>query len=838
MLLSLHYQKLGVIILKAIVMAGGSGSRLRPMTCDLPKPMVPVMNRPLMEYTLELLSFHDFREAAATLQYLPEKIKSHLGDGSRFGLNLQYYVEEEPLGTAGSVKNAASFLDETFIVISGDALTDFDLTHALEFHRKKGSMATLILTSVETPLEYGIVITAPDGRITRFVEKPGWGEVFSDTVNTGIYILEPEVLSLFEPGKMFDFSKDLFPILLERGDPLFGCVMPGYWCDIGNFEQYCQAHRDIMDGKVSLRLNAEEVERGIWFEKDAQIHPYANLRPPVYIGAGSILGPRVSIQDSVLGPHNIVEEQASVKRSITWNGVCLEKKSVLRGAVLCNSVRLEPSVNVYEGVVIGDNSVIEEGAVIKPEVKIWPEKRVESGTILKENIIWGTRGARQLFGFDGIRGEINRELFPESAVKLGAAFASSLKEGTILLGTDSYRASRMFKQSLASGILSVGLNVYDLGETITPVMRRQIVHTGACGGIHVRLVDFDPPQVMFRFMDNRGLNLSRGQERNIEQLYFREDFSRTSGLEISEVVRFPDLLPHYRKEMLKDINIEAVNRAGFRIVVGYPDPLLEKTLVPLLQDLRCRVLTLNLNAPIHEEPRSFKDLHGRRHEVAAAVRQLSATMGVIFDPGAEEMVLIDERGRVIEGELYKALISLLLFRMRRGETVAVPVSASHVIEKLADRYQGRVLRTRTAPFYQMDELQKNEGQELKGPSSLSLNFDCMGALIHLLEFMALQETNLSTLLSEIPKIHLSEKEIPCPWGKKGKIMRMLIEDSAEEKVEMLDGLKVYHPNGWALVLPDHEKPAYHIYGEGYNEEISASLTDFYVRKIDNLIKSE
>lgn len=819
-------------------MAGGSGSRLRPITCELPKPMVPVMNRPLTEYTLELLKLHRFREVAVTLQYLPEKIKNHLGDGNRFGLNLHYYIEEEPLGTAGSVKNAASFLDETFIVISGDALTDFDLTHALEFHRQKGSMATLVLTSVENPLEYGIVITAPDGRITRFVEKPGWGEVFSDTVNTGIYILEPEVLELFEPGKMFDFSKDLFPILLERGDPMFGCVMPGYWCDIGNFEQYCQAHRDIMDGKVALRLNAEEGERGIWMEKDVQVHPYTYLRPPVYIGAGSVLGPRVSIQESVIGPQNTIEEQASLKRSITWRGVCLEKKSVLRGAVLCNSVRLEPRVNVYEGAVIGDDSVIEEETVIKPEVKVWPEKRVESGIVLRENLIWGTRGARQLFGFDGIRGEINRELFPETAAKLAAAFASFLKEGTILLGSDSYRASGMFKQALAGGILSAGLTVYDLGETITPVMRRQVAEIEGSGAIHVRLVDFDPPVVMFRFMDKRGLNLSRGQERSIEQLFFREDFPRTSGLKISEAVRFPDLLPHYRREMLKDINIEEVNRAGFRIVLGYPDPLIEKIIVPILQELRCRVLTLNMNAPIHEEPRSFRDLRRCRHEVAAAVRQLSATLGVIFDPGAEEMVLIDERGRVIEGELYKALISLLLFRMRRGETVAVPVSASHVTEKLAERYQGKVLRTRTAPFYQMDELEKNGERQSKKPSNLSLNFDCMGALVHLLEFMALQETNLSTLLSEIPKIHLSEKEIACPWGKKGKIMRMLIEESAEEKVEMLDGLKVYHPDGWALVLPDHEKPVYHVYGEGFNEEISASLTDFYVRKIDHLIKSE
>jgi len=827
--------------LKAIVMAGGSGSRLRPLTCGLPKPMVPVMNRPLMEYSLDLLNFHGLREVAATLQYLPEKIRQQLGDGSRFGLHLQYYVEEEPLGTAGSVKNAADFLDETFIVISGDALTDFDLTHALEFHRQKGAMATLVLTRVDNPLEYGIVITDDDGRITRFVEKPGWGEVFSDTVNTGIYILEPEVLEMVETGKPFDFSKDLFPLLLKHGYPILGVVMPGYWCDIGNMEQYCQAHRDIMEGRVDIRLNAAETEKGIWLEENVDIHPRARLYPPVYIGSGSKLEGRTTVQDSVLGSQNFLAEQVSMKRGITWKGACLEKKSAMRGAVLCNSVRLAPRVSVYENVVIGDDSVIGENTVIKPEVKIWPEKKVESHITLRESLIWGTGGARKLFGFDGIKGEVNRELFPESAMKLAVSFASSLQEkGPLLVGSDSYGASRMFKHAVSAGFLSVGCHVYDLGDTLTPLLRRQIISQGASGGVYIRLEDFDPPQIMLRFMDNKGLNLSRGQERSVEQLFFREDFPRCSGLEVGAVTPMPDLLPHYRREIISGVNLDLIKRAGFRIILGYPAPLLDKILTPLLQELHCRVFTFNLDAPSHEQPRSFKTLRRRRHEVASAVQKMSASLGVIFDPGGEEMILIDEKGRVIEGELYKALLSLLLFRMRRGETVAVPVNASHVIETLAHRHGGKVQRTRTAPFEQMNEFQKNNGEGFDHAfSPLSVNFDCMGALVHLLEYLALQEATLSNLLAEIPKINLRERKVGCPWEKKGKIMRLLIEESATNEVEMVDGLKVYHPEqGWALVLPNPEKPFYHVYGEGYNEEISSSLADFYVRKIGDYIRHE
>ena len=177
--------------MKAVIMAGGEGTRLRPLTCDRPKPMVPILGRPMMEYIVKLLVKHHFSEIAVTLQYLPDSIMDFFGSGESYGVSFRYYVEEEPLGTAGSVKNASSFLDDTFLVISGDCLTDIDLTKALKFHREKKAVATIVLTPVENPLEYGVVMAEPKGRIIRFLEKPGWGEVFSDTVNTGIYILSP-----------------------------------------------------------------------------------------------------------------------------------------------------------------------------------------------------------------------------------------------------------------------------------------------------------------------------------------------------------------------------------------------------------------------------------------------------------------------------------------------------------------------------------------------------------------------------------------------------------------------------------------------------------------------
>jgi len=238
--------------MKAVVMAGGSGARLRPLTINRPKPMVPLVNKPVIGHILDLLKRHGINEVVVTLQYMAESIQDYLGDGQSMDMNIRYSVEESPLGTAGSVKQAQEYLDETFIVISGDAVTDIDLGAVIAYHKAKQALATITLYHVPNPLEYGVVITDGEGRIQQFQEKPSWGEVISDTVNTGIYVLEPEVLNYFEPGVSFDFSKDLFPILLSRGDPMYGYVADGYWCDVGNINEYTRASNDVLEGRVRV----------------------------------------------------------------------------------------------------------------------------------------------------------------------------------------------------------------------------------------------------------------------------------------------------------------------------------------------------------------------------------------------------------------------------------------------------------------------------------------------------------------------------------------------------------------------------------------------------------
>src|SRR6266571_7481044 len=259
--------------MQAVVMAGGEGSRLRPLTINRPKPMVPIVDKPCLGHIFELLKRHGIEESFVTLQYLASVIQDSYGDGGGIGMRLRYSVEETPLGTGGSVRQIVPDLDGTFLVISGDALTDIDLSKVIAFHRERNAAVTLTLVHVPNPLEYGVVITGEDGRITKFLEKPSWGEVFSDTINTGIYVIEPRVLERYKVGEAFDFSKDLFPQLLTDGEPLFGYVASGYWTDVGSIPEYARANADVLLGKVKAGSLGREILPGVFASGEVEIDP-------------------------------------------------------------------------------------------------------------------------------------------------------------------------------------------------------------------------------------------------------------------------------------------------------------------------------------------------------------------------------------------------------------------------------------------------------------------------------------------------------------------------------------------------------------------------------------
>lgn len=813
--------------MKAVIMAGGEGSRLRPLTCTRPKPMVPVMNRPCMEYIVELLRSYRITEIGVTLQYLPDDIRDYFGNGANYGVNLRYFVEDVPLGTAGSVKNAASFLDETFIVISGDALTDCDLKEAYDFHRERGALATLVLTPVNCPLEYGVVITDRQGRITRFLEKPGWGEVFSDTVNTGIYILEPEVLDCIPEGKMFDFSKDLYPTLLAEGKPLYAFVTKGYWCDIGSIEAYLQAHYDMLERKAGVLLPGEEIMPGVWVSGKVEIDPSAQINPPVFIGEGTVIERSAEVGPyTVLGRCVRLKRNASLKRSVVWDNALIGEGADLRGAVVGTGVRIKAAASLFEGSAIGDRTVIGEKSMIKAGVKIWPEKWVEKGVRLSRSLVWGNCTRPHLFGANGISGDPGAELSPEIASRIGVAVGSVVSlPARFALGTDGHTCSRMVKDAVSAGLMATGVQVIDFGRITSPVHRYGIRALRLNGGIHI--CTRGNGSVNLRFFNQQGIEYSRDEQRKVEGMMNREEYRFVGSEEIPAPEYIPELNRSYLHFLLEFLDKEVTRRASIRVVVDYDPESLGSLLPPLFERLGCEVVT-------------FTARHGREKwevfpsaaDFGCVVKEQKADLGAVLDPGGEEMVLFNDEGEVVDRDVFTTLLSLIVLRGNDQPTLVLPVTAPDALEGMVRELGGRVLRVKTAPWSMMKTFLSEDvlrSQE-RYPQFL-LYGDALATLAVVVEFLAREKRPLSRILKEIPGFATARRDVEVSWDDKGKVLRFLAEEAGDNPVEMIEGIKMYHPQGWALVLPDADEPLCRVYSEGFNQEIAESLTEMYVDKI-------
>lgn len=337
-----------------MILAAGAGTRLRPLTLETPKPMVPVVNRPVLHHVLDNLARHGVRDAVMNVHAQPELVRAYCGDGSRWSMRLQYSHEPTLLGTAGGVKKVEGFLKGgSFFVMSGDGLCDFDLTAMAEFHRRKKSLATMAIYPVETRFEYGVTLTDASGRITGFKEKPSWGEIFSNTVNTGIYLFEPEVFRLIPKGKFYDFGNQLWPKLLKSGRPIYAWKGRGYWCDVGNLSEYRKAQVDSLEGRARINIPGRQLRPGIWAEEDSRIHPGAVLTPPCLVGRGAAIeeGCRIG-PNTVIGDGSTIEPNAVLKNSILFNDVRVRRNVHLSNCIIGARGNVQENITVYEAAVL------------------------------------------------------------------------------------------------------------------------------------------------------------------------------------------------------------------------------------------------------------------------------------------------------------------------------------------------------------------------------------------------------------------------------------------------------------------------------------------------------
>ncbi|HHZ19537.1 MAG TPA: NDP-sugar synthase [Firmicutes bacterium] len=361
--------------MKAMIMAAGVGSRLEPLTCNIPKPMVPVVNRPALEHIIRLLVKNGIHQVAANLWYLPDKIMDYFGDGSAFGVSLRYSLEENLMGTAGGVKKLQDFFDETFVVISGDALTDINLDALIQAHKEKKAIATIALMEVEDPRQFGVVITDEDGRIKAFQEKPQPGEELSRKANTGIYVFEPAIFDHIPAGQVYDFGKQVFPHLVQAGVPFYGFPIADYWCDIGTLTQYRLANYDVLRGKVRIDIPGIWHPGAVYVGENTYIAPTAQIGSKVVIGKGCRIADGVEIfGETVIGDNCIIQENTTIFASVVWNNTRIDRDSRLVECVVGSECYLKEGSVIGAGVILSDSCVIEPRRVVEANAKIWPKQ--------------------------------------------------------------------------------------------------------------------------------------------------------------------------------------------------------------------------------------------------------------------------------------------------------------------------------------------------------------------------------------------------------------------------------------------------------------------------------
>ncbi len=829
--------------MKAVVMAGGQGSRLRPLTVGRPKPMVPVVNKPIMQHILELLRRHDVTDIVVTLQFMAEYVQDYFGSGKSFGVNITYAVEETPLGTAGSVRNAIQHLssDEPFLIISGDALTDFDIPAIVRSHKERQALATIVLYHVPNPLEYGVITTDEAGHIVRFLEKPSWGEVLSDTVNTGIYVLEPEVLDLVEPGLAVDWSKDIFPRLLQKGAAVYGYVADGYWCDIGDLDEYRRANADLLRGRVKLGPLGTHQGGDVWTGDNVEIAPDAQLFGPIYLGlevkvkAGAVIHGPATIRD-----YTIVDQRAHIDRSIIWRNCYIGEGAELRGTIITRQCSIKPKSVLFEGSVIADNCVIGEGAVIHSNVKLWPDKEVDAGATVKSSIIWGSQGRRVLFSRFGVTGFVNVDLTPELCARLGAAYGATLPKGAfVTINRDPHRSPRMLKRGLISGLPSAGINVWDLGTLPTPVFRYFTRVTEAVGGLHVRLSPHDPRVVDIRFIDGAGLNLSKESERQVERVYFREDYRRAYMDDIG-TIDYPGMsIERYTTGFMSVLNVAAIRSAGFKIVVDYGHAPNAEVLPPLLARLNIDVVPLNARVDATRMSVQRDEFEANLKQLAIIAGALNTHLGVQLDVSGEQVFVVDNHGNIVPNALMAILMAMLALRIHPGGAIVVPLNLSHVFEELAAEYGGRVIRTRIDSHALMIAAQE-PGVILAVDGTGTFIFpyfqpvsDGFMATAKLLEFLATCQQPLSELVDHLPRLTMSASHVSCPWELKAGVMRRLTE--VHPDCEVQDGVKVvYGPREWVLLRGDPDFPYIQITVEATSDERLAELLELHRQEVQTL----
>ena len=772
--------------MKAVILAGGAGVRLRPMSLGMPKPMLPLLGRPVMEHTIALLRRHGFTQLYVTVSRRDREIRDFFGDGGQLGVELHYVEEKEPLGTAGSVRNCLDLLgEEDFLVIGGGCLCDLDLGRAAEAHRQAAPAATLVLCRRPDPPEYGLVVADEEGRVRDLVDKPDWSQVGTSLVSTGICILSPRALEALPEGECPDLNRDLFPELLRRGEKLHSVPLEGFWRDLRDCSAYLECVCDALSGRLKVEPHLPQRAPGVWSAKP--IPRSVTVVPPCFIGEDVELG-----EGCLLGPHTVLErgarvgERAMVQRSVLLPRAAAGPRSTLYGAILCRDASVRRGAVLNEGAVLGENALAEEESVLLEGVCLWPGQSASAGCRLMKSVTSGSQKGALRFGEDGvIQGVLGEDLGPESLVALGSALGAA---GRVGLGCSDRPGARMLARAAAAGVAAAG------GQPLThglecPVQGAWLARAKELP-VSLFVEEEDGGQVYLHLFDELGLPLERERQRRLEHTLARGDFFRARGDQVGRLERL-EITPEQVGEAVA--GEASLGHAPLRRVcaaVGMDTP----------ENRAVREALLALGCHLEDRWRPGIPAFFAGH-------------------GGFRLTARDERGALLDsGQL---LTLAVLIEMENGlGRAAVPQQATAAVELVAAGYSGTILRLGR---------DGEKARRLHGEQPWL--WSAPSAAARICARMGTAGQSLETLISKTPRFSAWKREVPLS-ANRGAVMEALARERG--CTPQGDGLRLRSGQGWVYLAPLARRSALRVVAEGPDLELAAELCDFYAHQAARL----
>jgi len=767
--------------MKAIIMAGGEGTRLRPISLNAPKPMVRLFDRPVLEHTLDLLKKHDIYDACLTLRFLPQTITDHFGDGSRFGMRLIHQIEDSPLGTAGSVAACKDFIgDEPVLILSGDAVCDFDLTECIRFHHTVRADVTIVLYAHPEPLEYGLVMTDNTGKVERFIEKPPWNQVFTNRINTGIYILSPNVLDEIPEGVSFDFSKDLFPKLLADGKRLYATEAEGYWCDIGSPEAYLQCGIDVLEENCTLDFGVARRGQSLWTH--SPIPSGVSVLGPCYVGKDVVLETGATIgPHAIIGGGSHIAADASVMRSMV-DGAAIGRDARLDGVIVGRGVAIRQGAVLHEGSVVGDDTILGEGSVLAPKVRIWPGKELPAGSRASENLVTGQpRSGLRFSGGGTMRGEASTLLTPEACFAIGSALGTA---GRVGISSSGEPSSRLAARALACGVSAAGGFALELDSTFESAASFSADLYGLDRTVFVRQSD---QSLTLRVYGSRGLKLTREEERGIEST-LRSGEQRRSPTRVGDMTTASGTIEAYISAAATwgDLGTTPTSAAHIHGSSGA-----NRALKRALEQMGVRLATHSWGVPVFETARGGMTLRAE-----------------------------DEEGHTLEPEHLLAILVMLEFEAG-AKSIAVPYAAPIALDLLAGSFGGNILR-----------IGRDKGAEHLYYRRPYLR-DGVFAACRLVGTMAASGESLHELSQRAPLFQTAQRELAIK-GDRAAVMQAFAAGLDKEETELVQGVRLPTSGGWVHISPASGRSVLKIHSEGMSMEAAEEICIDFAKRLEAL----